>query len=70
MGNVQVHYREQRGTHEAGTEITDAKDFFEEIIQTRYAELKAIYDGANDDQKAAIDAIFEGHDFFLSQSSA
>ena len=71
MGNVQVHYREQRGTHEAGSAITDPKDFFEELINgPKYAELKAMYDGSSAEQKAQIDAIFDGADMFLSQSSA
>ena len=40
MGNVKVTYREQRGIYEAGSEIQDPKEFFEELINIKFDEVQ------------------------------
>ena len=46
MGSVQVKYRPSRGSSEAGALVTDAKEFFEQIIEQdrMYDHLKGCYD--------------------------
>ena len=47
MGNLKAQYKKKRGSNEAGADITDAKDFFKEFIDsetTIFDEHKALYD--------------------------
>ena len=47
MGNLTFKYTMKRNASMAGTEITDAKDFFKECVSaesTVYDEAKALYD--------------------------
>ena len=70
MGNVQMHYRASRGTHNPGDPIENGKDWFSEIITHTYAETKAMYDGASADQKNAINGILGDDTFFTNKSNA
>merc|ERR1712227_915747 len=57
-------YKGKRGTHEAGSEITDPKDFFDDLINAKYAEVKALHDAADPSTQDAIHAIFNGENIF------
>ena len=53
MGNVQVQYKQRRGANEAGTEVTDPKDFFTELLsdeQGKFDDFKTAYDGLDADK--------------------
>ena len=40
MGNVEVKHREQRGIYEAGSEIQDPKDFFDDLINQQFDDVQ------------------------------
>ena len=70
MGNVQMHYRASRGTHNEGDPIENGKDFFNDIIEHAYPATKAIYDGAPAEQKEAVKQILGDDMFFRNKSDA
>ena len=70
MGNVEVKHREQRGIYEAGSEIQDPKDFFDDLINQQFDDVQQLFYAANEDQQASIKGIFAGEDVFSSQSAA
>ena len=40
MGNVQVQYKQRRGANEAGSDITDPKDYLTELLTTDFDSSK------------------------------
>ena len=74
MGNqagkpIRTVYEAKRGTHEAGSEITDPKDFFEDIINNQFNDVKALFDAADPDTQSQVADIF-GENIFANQSAA
>ena len=70
MGSVQVKYKEKRGIYEAGSEIQDPHDFFEDLLTNQFGEVKALYDQQDPDNKAQIDECFNGTRVLSSQAAA
>ena len=70
MGNVQVQYKQRRGANEAGTDVTDPKDFFTEMLsdeQGKFDGLKAAYDGLDADKQDTFKSFFDGDDVMQSK---
>ena len=46
MGSMfRVRYKKRRGIHEAGSEVLDAKDWFEIFVEDDFDDFKPRYDG-------------------------
>ena len=70
MGNVQVQYKQRRGANEAGTEVTDPKDFFTELLsdeQGKFDDFKTAYDGLDADKQAELKSFFDDDDVMQSK---
>ena len=59
MGNLEVNYKQRRGSNEAGTEITDPLDFFREFLENNFNDFKPRYDSLPADKKAELRRIFD-----------
>ena len=72
MGNVQVQYKQRRDGNEAGTEVTDPKDFFKMLLgdQQSWQATKALYEEMPADKQAAFKAAFGGAEVFSHQVTA
>ena len=70
MGNVSVKYREQRGIYEAGSEIQDPRDFFEDLISHQFNDVQALYQQQAPEVQHQINEVFNGAKVFASQSAA
>ena len=70
MGNVQVQYREARGTKPAGSEITDPVEWFDELFGHKYRDMCTLFNGADQATKDQILEVFDGENVFRNHSSA
>ena len=62
MGNVQVKYKAQRGSHPPGTEISDPKDWLEALLVGDRDNTLAMYGALTDDQKEQLNQCFDDGD--------
>ena len=62
MGNINVSYKQRRGSNEAGAECTAPLDYFEGFIESEFNNVKPLYDGLSEDKKTEFKAIFDGMD--------
>ena len=69
MGNVQVQYKQRRGANEPGSEVTDPKDWFENIIEEQFDAMKPMYDALPGDKKSSFQSIFDDTDVMNSKAS-
>ena len=65
-----MRYKEDRGTHEAGSMITDPRDFFDELINNSFGDVKELHDNADADTQGQIHEIFNGENIFVSLENA
>ena len=49
-GSVRVQYKQQRGSHMPGDEITDPEEFFTEVLDHYFDDYKELYDALPSDQ--------------------
>ena len=66
MGQIQAVYKHRRDANEAGTEITDPKDWFENIILYKFDDMKPRYDALPDEKKTVLKGIFDDMDVMAS----
>ena len=71
MGSVQVEYKHRRGANEAGTTVTNPKDWFTELItqQEHWTNVKNLYDN-NAEAREQIDSILEDPKVMENQTQA
>ena len=62
MGNVEVQYKPRRGANAAGTEVTNPKDWWTHICNEDFDKVKAAFDAATPEQRAAVLAAMDGAD--------
>ena len=62
MGNVQVKYKAMRGSHEVDEVITDAHDWFQELLVNERETTMKMLDALSDDQKEQLNNCFDGGD--------
>ena len=60
MGSVQVKYNQSRGSHDAGSDITDPQEFFQAVFETDYERYQSQYNGLSAKKKAELNKIFGG----------
>ena len=69
MGAVSVKYKARRGANEAGSDVTDPIDFFENLLENQFDSYKPMYDSLDDDKKSAFKAIFDDSDVMQNRST-
>ena len=62
MGNVQVKYKAQRGSHAPGDLITNPKEWLEGLLVTDRDATMEMYNALNDDQKEQLNNCFDDGD--------
>ena len=55
MGNIKVSYKRTAGcNHPPGTQVTDPYEWFEHVKLYQFEEVQALFNAANDGDKATI----------------
>ena len=67
---MKVAYKAQRAGNNAGDEITDPKDFFEEVFHGSPAEYKVFYDNLPGEKQQEFLAIFDGLNVWAAGTGA